>query len=64
MLTCDVVAGRPLMVETITGIDSSRRLRTIQRFDESGAFRSVYVMNEVRVVDAVSGAMEKYDNVF
>ncbi|KAG6622671.1 Ubiquitin domain [Phytophthora cinnamomi] len=57
-------SGRPLMVETITGIDSSRRLRTIQRFDESGAFRSVYVMNEVRVVDAVSGAMEKYDNVF
>ncbi|CAI5731985.1 unnamed protein product [Hyaloperonospora brassicae] len=57
-------SGRPMMVETITGIDSSRRLRTIQRFDESGAFRSVYVMNEVRVVDAVSGAMEKYDNVF
>ncbi|CAH0473731.1 unnamed protein product [Peronospora belbahrii] len=57
-------SGCPLMVETITGIDNSRRLRTIQRFDESGAFRSVYVMNEVRVVDAVSGAMEKYDNVF
>ncbi|KAF1773419.1 Ubiquitin-related domain [Phytophthora cactorum] len=64
MVCVCLVAGCPLMVETITGIDSSRRLRTIQRFDESGAFRSVYVMNEVRVVDAVSGAMEKYDNVF
>uniref|UniRef100_K3W9Y8 Ubiquitin-like domain-containing protein n=1 Tax=Globisporangium ultimum (strain ATCC 200006 / CBS 805.95 / DAOM BR144) TaxID=431595 RepID=K3W9Y8_GLOUD len=57
-------SGRPIMVETITGVDSSRRLRTIQRFDETGAFRSVYVMNETRVVDAVSGAMEKYENVF
>ncbi|TYZ61540.1 hypothetical protein PybrP1_006864 [[Pythium] brassicae (nom. inval.)] len=58
--------GRPIMVEMITIVDSSRRLRTVQRFDESGAFRSVYVMNEARVVDAVSGAMEKYeyDNVF
>ncbi|GAB9463047.1 hypothetical protein Gpo141_00000523 [Globisporangium polare] len=57
-------SGRPMLVETITIVDSSRRLRTVQRFDESGAFRSVYVMNETRVVDAVSGAMEKYENVF
>ncbi|DBA03749.1 TPA: hypothetical protein N0F65_004166 [Lagenidium giganteum] len=56
--------GRPLLVETITAMDSSRRLRTVQRFDESGAFRTVYIMNEKRVVDAVSGALEKYENVF
>ncbi|KAJ0402896.1 hypothetical protein ATCC90586_000485 [Pythium insidiosum] len=56
--------GQPILVETTTVIDTSRRVRTIQRFDESGAFRSAYVMNERRVVDAVSGAMEKYDNIF
>ncbi|TMW60319.1 hypothetical protein Poli38472_000361 [Pythium oligandrum] len=56
--------GQPIMVETMTVIDTSRRIRTIQRFDESGAFRSVYVMNERRVMDSVSGAMEKYENVF
>ncbi|OQR99926.1 hypothetical protein THRCLA_06337 [Thraustotheca clavata] len=53
--------GRPVMVETITSIDNTRRLRTVQRFDETGGFRFVYVMNERRVVDAVSGAMERYD---
>jgi hypothetical protein len=64
----------------------------LQRFDESGSFRSVHVMNETRyafsrgsrklclclgadtcvfhhvmlyrVVDAVSGAMQKYDEFF
>ncbi|EQC32853.1 hypothetical protein SDRG_09388 [Saprolegnia diclina VS20] len=56
--------GRPVMVETITSIDSTRRLRTVQRFDETGGFRFVYVMNERRVVDAVSGAMERYDPNF
>ncbi|OQR96161.1 hypothetical protein ACHHYP_16950 [Achlya hypogyna] len=54
--------GRPVMVETITSIDNTRRLRT--RFDETGGFRFVYVMNERRVVDAVSGAMERYDPMY
>ncbi|KAF0716543.1 Aste57867_2791 [Aphanomyces stellatus] len=54
--------GRPVMVETITSIDNARRLRTVQRFDETGGFRFVYIMNEKRVVDAVSGAMERYDS--
>ncbi|CAK5237608.1 unnamed protein product [Aphanomyces euteiches] len=57
--------GRPVFVETITSIDNARRMRTVQRFDESGGFRSVFVMNEKRVVDAVSGALERYDtNLF
>lgn len=42
--------GQPIMVETLSVVDSSRRVRTIQRFDETGAFRSVYVMNERRYV--------------
>lgn len=46
--------GQPVMVETLTVLDTSRRVRTIQRFDESGAFRSVYVMNERRYVSSNS----------
>ncbi|KAL0584754.1 hypothetical protein ABG067_005492 [Albugo candida] len=58
------ISGCPIMVETMTVLDSSRRLRSVQRFDESGAFRSVCVLKEHRVLDAVSGAMERFGNVF
>lgn len=55
-----ILTGKTILVETVILIDPTRRLRTIQRFDESGAFRYVSIMNERRVVDAVSGALEKY----
>ncbi|POM77202.1 Hypothetical protein PHPALM_5446 [Phytophthora palmivora] len=57
-------SGRPLIQADSQFIGKLPLPPPFQVFDESGAFRSVYVMNEVRVVDAVSGAMEKYDNVF
>lgn len=49
---------RPLLVETTTVIDELRRVRTVQRFDHSGALLGVYVIKETRVIDAVTGAVE------
>lgn len=51
---------KPLLVETITMSDDFRRVRTVQRFDSSGAFQVLYHIKESRVIDAVSGAVEEY----
>jgi hypothetical protein len=49
--------GKPIIVETITVVDDLRRIRTVQRFDETGAFQCLYLCKEQRVIDAVSGAV-------
>ncbi len=51
------VSGKPILVETITVVDDVRRVRTVQRFDASGAFQCLYMFNEQRVIDSVSGAL-------
>lgn len=51
------VSGKPILVETVTVVDDMRRVRTVQRFDASGAFQCLYMFNEQRVIDAVSGAL-------
>lgn len=53
--------GRIRMVETITFLDSYNRSRIVQKFDESGDLYLTLISKEQRVVDAVSGAMERYD---
>lgn len=50
--------GKIVVVETITLIDDLRRVRSVQRFDGSGAFTAMYLMKEQRVIDSVSGALE------
>ncbi|KAA0145864.1 hypothetical protein FNF31_07928 [Cafeteria roenbergensis] len=52
-------SGRPVLVETMTVIDSLRRARTVQRFDAAGSLQSVFAIREARVIDAVSGAIDK-----
>jgi hypothetical protein len=51
------VSGKPILVETVTVVDDVRRVRTVQRFDASGAFQCLYMFNESRVIDSVSGAL-------
>lgn len=52
-------SGRPVLVETTTVIDSLRRARTVQRFDAAGALQSVFAIREARVIDSVTGALDK-----
>jgi len=52
--------AKPLIVETVTVVDNLRRVRTVQRFDESGQFKCLYLVKESRVIDAVSGAVEEF----
>ena len=49
--------GKPILVETVTVVDDMRRVRTVQRFDTSGAFQCLYCFKERRVIDAVTGAL-------
>lgn len=54
--------GKPLIVETVTVMDSLRRVRTVQRFDATGQFQCMYLIREQRVIDSVSGAMAAYED--
>jgi hypothetical protein len=55
--------GKPMLVETITLLSDMRRCRAVQRFDSHipngvhSAFQCLYLINEERVLDSVSGAV-------
>ena len=37
-----------------------QRVRTLQRFDDTGRLACLYLMREERVLDAVTGAVDRY----
>lgn len=43
--------GKPVLVESVTILDNTRRVRTIQDFSSVGNMTDVYVINEKRVLD-------------
>ena len=52
------VTRQPLIVETITMSDDLHRVRTVQRFGKHGEFECLYMIQETRVIDSQSGAVE------
>ena len=57
----DSRTGKPLLVETVTIMDSSSRVRTIQDFSASGRMTDVFVMNETRIIDPSASALAPYE---
>lgn len=54
--------GQPMMIETIDYIDDYQRVRTQQHFHSNGCLGLVHIYQEQRVIDSVSGAVEKFGN--
>ena len=58
----DARTGKPMMVETVTIMDNSTRVRTIQDFSSSGSMTDVFVINEIRMVDPAASEIAPYDS--
>lgn len=54
--------GQPVMIETINYVDDYQRVRIQQHYHKSGELGLVDIYQERRVIDSVSGAVEKFGN--
>ena len=53
--------GKPVLVESVTILDNTRRVRTIQDFSSVGNMTDVYVINEKRVLDPSAQSIAPYE---
>jgi len=51
--------GKPRLIQTIVLVNNLHRVRTSQLFNREGALLTVTTFNENRVIDGISGAVEK-----
>lgn len=59
---CDADSGRLRFVETITLLSATNRVRTTQVFDRDGKFLHTFSVDESRVIGALDGAMEPFED--
>lgn len=50
-----------MLVESVTILDNTRRVRTIQDFSSVGNMTDVYVINEKRVLDPSAQSIAPYE---
>lgn len=55
--------GKPKLVETLTILDNTNRIRTIQDFSAVGNITNVFVIREERVLDPSASSIAPYDMV-
>lgn len=57
----DARTGKPVLVESVTILDNTRRVRTIQDFSSVGNMTDVYVINEKRTLDPSAQSLAPYE---
>ena len=55
--------GKPKLVETLTILDNTNRVRTIQDFSAVGNMTDVFVIKEERVLDPSASSLAPYEMV-